>query len=70
MRTYFNVLHKGGGGVGDFASLDEARRFCAGETVGNTPPLTHEPTAIEEWHRHDNGAWARTRLHPPTEETP
>ena len=62
-NPYFNVVTKGGYGIGDFASLDEAKRYCEGESVGKTPPLNHDALRIEEWSKDPDGIWSKTANH-------
>ena len=62
-KQYFNVVCKGSFGVGGFGSLDEARRYCAGEEFGFTPPLTQDPLRIEEWVQKEDRSWYRAHTH-------
>ena len=60
---YFTVVLAQGYGIGGFASLDEARRYCRGDDMDGKDPLRIDEYEVPAGNR-DNSGVERVASHP------
>lgn len=61
--AYFTIVLAQGYGIGGFASLDEARRYCRGDNMSGKNPLRIDEYEVPVGNR-DNSGVKRAVSHP------